>query len=67
MSAHELRARLGQLTAERLEAADAGLATNALYMAGLEDDLIAAREAYIGLAVTEIATLRGELFGAQRG
>ena len=67
MSAHELRARLGQLTAERLEAADAGLATNARYMAELEDDLIAAREAYIGLAVTEIATLRGELFGAQVG
>ena len=67
MSAHELRARLGQLTAERLEAADAGLAINDLYMRDLEDDLIAAREAYVGLAVTEIATLRGELFGPQLG
>jgi hypothetical protein len=67
MSAHELRARLGQLTAERLEAADAGLGVNDLYMRDLEDDLIAAREAYVGLAVTEIATLRGELFGPQLG
>lgn len=67
MSAHELRQRLGRLAAERLEAADAGLAANALYMRDLEDDLVAAREAYVGVAVTEIATLRGELFGAQVG
>ncbi len=67
MSAHELRLRLGRLTAERLEAAEAGLELNALYMRDLEDDLLAAREAYVGLAVTEIATLRGELFGAQVG
>lgn len=67
VSAHALRHHLARLTAERLEAADAGLATNALYMRDLEEDLVAVREAYVGLAVTEIATLRGELFGAQVG
>jgi hypothetical protein len=36
-------------------------------MRDLEDDLLAAREAYVGVAVTEIATLRGELFGPQLG
>jgi hypothetical protein len=36
-------------------------------MRELEDDLTAAREAYVGLAVTEIAMLRGELSGRQAG
>lgn len=67
MSALELRARLGRLAAERLEAADAGLAANDLYMRDLDQDLTAAREAYVGVVVTEIATLRGELFGPQLG
>jgi len=31
----------------------------------LEADVAAARAAYVGLAVTEIATFRGELFGRQ--
>jgi hypothetical protein len=47
--------------AERFEATEAGLGDNAIYMRELEDDLLAAREAYVGLAVTEIATLRAEL------
>ena len=33
----------------------------------LEDDLSAARNAYVGLAVTEIATLRAQLSGPQVG
>jgi hypothetical protein len=61
MSAPDLRAYLGVLMAERFEATDAGLGDNAIYMRELEDDLLAAREAYVGLAVTEIATLRAEL------
>ena len=51
----------------RLDAIDAGLGANATYMRELEDDLIAARAAYVGLAVTTIASLRGALFGAQTG
>ena len=67
MTANDMRLYLAGLMAERLEAAEANLDSNALYMRELEDDLVAAREAYIGLAVTEIATLRGELSGRQAG
>ena len=67
MSAQAIRLRLGRLMAERLDAAEAGLADNALYMRDLEEDLAAARHAYVGLAVTEIATLRGQLSGRQVG
>jgi len=67
MSARDMRVYLGQLMAERLEATEAGLGQNAVYMSELEEDLAAAREAYVGLAVTEIATLRGQLSGPQVG
>jgi hypothetical protein len=67
MSAGDMRIYLGQLMAERLEATEAGLGENVLYMSELEDDLAAARDAYVGLAVTEIATLRGQLSGRQVG
>jgi hypothetical protein len=67
MRAHDMRLHLAGLMAERLEAAEANLDSNAIYMRELEDDLVAAREAYVGLAVTEIATLRGELWGRQTG
>jgi hypothetical protein len=67
MSAGDMRMYLGQLMAERLEATEARLGENVLYMRELEDDLAAARDAYVGLAVTEIATLRGELSGRHVG
>ena len=67
MSAHEMRVYLGQLTAERLDAAEANLDGNDTYMRELDDDLAAARLAYVGLAVTEIASLRGELSGRLSG
>lgn len=67
MRAHDMRLHLAGLMAERLEAAESNLDSNAIYMRELEDDLIAAREAYVGLAVTEIATLRGELWGRPAG
>jgi hypothetical protein len=67
MRASDMRLYLAGLKDERLEASEANLDANTLYMRELEDDLAAAREAYIGLAVTEIATLRGELSGHQVG
>jgi hypothetical protein len=67
MRAHDMRLHLAGLMAERLEAVEANLDSNAIYMRELEDDLVAAREAYVGLAVTEIATLRGELWGRDAG
>jgi hypothetical protein len=67
MTANDVRTQLGRLVAERLDAIDAGLGDNAAYMHELEQDLNAARGAYVGLAVTEIATLRGQLWGPQVG
>jgi hypothetical protein len=67
MTAYDMRLQLGRLMAERLEAAEAGLGGNATYMSDLEHDLAAARQAYVGLAVTEIATFRGQLSGPQLG
>lgn len=67
MTAHDLRLRLGRLAAERLDAIEAGLGHNATYMRELEQDLNAARASYVGLGVTEIATLRGQLSGPQHG
>jgi hypothetical protein len=59
--------KLRRLEAERLDAVEAGLGENALYMTDLENDIEASRATYIGLAVTEIATLRGQLGGPQVG
>jgi hypothetical protein len=67
MTANDVRTQLGRLVAERLDAIDAGLGDNAAYMHELEQDLNAARGAYVGLAVTEIAMLRGQLWGPQVG
>jgi hypothetical protein len=67
MSAHDMWLYLGQLMAERIDATEANLGVNGVYMRELEDDLSAARQAYVGLAVTEIASLRGELSGPQVG
>ena len=67
MTANDVRLRLGRLAAERLDAIEAGLGHNATYMRELDEDLVAARASYVGLAVTEIATLRGQLSGAQQG
>jgi hypothetical protein len=66
-SAAHARQVLDELLAERATALGTGLAHNVIYMDDLEADLVAAREAYVGLAVTEIATLHGELFGRKIG
>jgi hypothetical protein len=59
--------KLRRLEAERLDAVEAGLGGNALYMTDLENDIEASRATYVGLAVTEIATLRAQLGGPQVG
>jgi hypothetical protein len=59
--------KLRRLEAERLDAVEAGLGANALYMADLQNDIEASRAIYVGLAVTEIATLRAQLGGPQVG
>lgn len=67
MTAHDVRLQLGRLAAERLDAIEAGLGGNAVYMRELNEDLNAARAFYVGLAVTEIATLRAQLWGSEQG
>jgi hypothetical protein len=62
-SAAELRSRIVALEMERLEAIEAGLGENETYMADLEYELGSNRNAYVGMAVTEIATLRAQLDG----
>ena len=67
MTAVDARVRLHRLQVERVDAVDVGLDANAVYMASLETDIACSRNAYVGLAVTEIATLRAQLSGAQVG
>jgi hypothetical protein len=67
MTATDARNRLHRLQAERLDAVEAGLGDNALYMADLENDIAQSHAAYVGLAITEIATLRAQLGAPQVG
>ena len=66
-TALDARSLLSRLQAERLDAVEAGLGGNAVYMTDLHDDITAARSTYVGLALTELATLRAELGGSQNG
>ena len=63
MTATDARQQLHRLQVERLDAVDAGLGANELYMADLESDIVASRAAYVALAVTEIASLRAAALG----
>ena len=65
--AAELRERLELLSMEQASAALEGLAANALYTTDLADEIVATRAAYVGAAVTEIASLRAELSGPLEG
>jgi hypothetical protein len=67
MSAADLHQRLRLLELERLEAQHIGLSDCEQYRRDLEDEMAECRAAYVGAAVTEIATLRSELSGRQVG
>ncbi len=67
ITAAQIGEGLRGLYAERALAEAEGLADNPLYMADLEDDIRHSRLAYVGMAVTEIATLRAELSGPLQG
>jgi hypothetical protein len=67
MTATDARTQLQRLQAERLDAVEAGLGSNALYMTDLLNDIAASQVAYVSLAVTEIATLRAQLGAPQVG
>ena len=66
-SAVDLQQELRLLYAERSLAELEGLSADPVYMTDLLDDITAHESAFVGVAVTEIATLRGELGGLLRG
>jgi len=67
ITAAQARGHVAELEAERALAFGAGLGEIDLYMRDLEAEIELWRHEYTIAAVTEIATLRGELFGATLG
>jgi hypothetical protein len=67
VSAADLHRRLSILELERREARLIGLINSEQYRRDLEEEMAECRVAYVGAAVTEIATLRAELSGRQVG
>ena len=67
MTAAQLHGYIEQLETERAIALETELAEIDAYMDDLEEELELVRELYVTSAVTEIATLRAELSGAQLG
>lgn len=67
MSALQIKSQLESLQVERVLAEIEGLNANRAYVLDLEGAIAATRTAFIATAVTEIATLRAELFGPQVG
>jgi hypothetical protein len=67
VSALEVKRYLEGLNEERALASMTPLANDPSYSNDLEQEIEATTHAYVGVAVTEIATLRGELFGRLEG
>jgi len=67
LSAAEAKENVAKLEAERAIAALTGVDEIPSYIEDLEEELDLWRDLYTTLAVTEIAVLRGQLFGAQVG
>ena len=67
MIATEMHNHLHELQAERALARIEGLASDSAYMADLDQEIATTHSAYVGAAVTEIASLRAQLSGPQTG
>jgi hypothetical protein len=67
MRALEMQTRLRALQAERTLVSTDRWPTDSAYLADLEEEIAETRAAYVEAAVTEMATLRSELFGPQVG
>jgi hypothetical protein len=63
----EIHTHLLEHQADRPLASIEGLAVTFAYMADLDGEIEATNRAYVGAAVTEIATFRAELSGPQVG
>jgi hypothetical protein len=66
-TATDVKRHLDLLHEERLLAIEIGLASDGAYMADLDEEIAACKAAYVGAAVTEIASIRAELSGALVG
>ena len=66
-TATEAKQHLDLLREERLLAIEVGLAADGAYMADLEDEIAACRAAFVGAAVTEIASMRASFSGPLHG
>jgi hypothetical protein len=66
-TAATLRQRLWALEGERHEAIVAGLGANSLFMDDLHREIAETRAAFVGSAVTEIASLRASLAAPLQG
>ena len=66
-TATEARSELIRLGAERHEARRAGAHADPTYLTELDSEIADCKLAYEMLAITEIASLRAELFGPQIG
>jgi len=64
ITALDAKGMLAGLEAERVRAEHTESST---YMAALDDEIETVRVVYVTMAVTEIASLRAEMFGRQEG
>jgi hypothetical protein len=67
MLTHQMHIHLQELQAARALGSLKGLGKDSAHMADLDGEIAATRTAYVGAAVTEIATLRAQLSGQQIG
>ena len=67
MTSHELRNHLLTLRAERAAASLVGVDHHGRYLDDLQAEIHATGHAFVGAAVTEIASFRAQLSGPQIG
>jgi hypothetical protein len=67
LTATDVKRHLELLHEERQLAIEIGLAADGAYMADLDEEIVACRAAYVGAAVTEIASMRAALSGPLLG
>ena len=67
MTTTELHHHLQDLMAERALAQFEGLGQTTTYLADLDSEIAETHAAFVGAAVTEIASLRGVLHGRNQG
>jgi hypothetical protein len=67
LTATDVKRHLDLLHEERQLAVEIGLDADGAYMADLDDEIAACHAAYVGAAVTEIASMRAALSGALLG